>query len=113
MYSSCENTGTAWEFLKFSTSKAQDGTLLETTGQMPLRAGLTDAYPDYFAANPDYTTFADQASRTVDVPNVANSVEVWQTFRDAWTSAVIFGEDEIATSLKDTAAAVDKLAAKK
>ena len=113
MYSSCENTGTAWEFLKFSTSEAQDGTLLETTGQMPLRAGLTDTYPKYFAANPSYTTFADQASRTVDVPNVANSVEVWQTFRDAWTSAVIFGEDEIATSLKDTAAAVDKLAAKK
>ena len=87
--------------------------LLETTGQMPLRANLTDKYPEYFTANPDYTTFADQASRTVDVPNVANSVEVWQTFRDAWTSSVIFGEDEIATSLKDAASDIDGLVAKK
>lgn len=113
MYSSCENTGTAWEFLKFSTSEEQDGTLLETTGQMPLRANLTDAYPDYFAANPDYTTFADQAGRTVDVPSVPNSVEVWQTFRDAWTSSVIFGEGEIPSSLTDAAAAIDELAAQK
>ncbi|RYV52933.1 sugar ABC transporter substrate-binding protein [Pengzhenrongella frigida] len=113
MYSSCENTGTAWEFLKFSTSEEQDGTLLETTGQMPLRANLTDAFPDYFATNPDYTTFADQANRTVDVPNVENSVEVWQTFRDAWTSAVIFGEDEIPSALKDAAGTIDELAVKK
>ena len=113
MYSSCEATGTAWEFLKFSTSAEQDGMLLETTGQMPLRANLTDKYPEYFTANPDYATFADQASRTVDVPNVANSVEVWQTFRDAWTSSVIFGEDEIATSLKDAASDIDGLVAKK
>ncbi|QTE30182.1 extracellular solute-binding protein [Pengzhenrongella sicca] len=112
MYSSCENQATAWEFLKFSTSEEQDGALLESTGQMPLRANLTDTYPDYFAANPDYTTFADQANRTVDVPNVSNSVEAWQTFRDAWTSSVIFGEDPIEASLQDAATAIDTLVAK-
>jgi len=113
MYSSCENTGTAWEFLKFSTSAEQDGKLLEITGQMPLRTDLTTAYPEYFTANPAYTTFADQASRTVDVPSVSNSVEVWQTFRDAWTSSVIFGEKKIDPTLKDAATAIDKLVAKK
>ena len=112
MYSSCENTGTAWEFLKFSTSEEQDGALLETTGQMPLRAGLAEAYPDYFAANPSYATFADQAKRTVDVPIISNSVEAWQAFRDAWTSAVIFGEDEVDGALKAAATSIDELAAK-
>ena len=29
--------------------------------------------------------FADQASRTVEVPNVPNSIEIWQTFRDEWS----------------------------
>ena len=109
MYSSSKNQGTAWEFLKFSTSPEQDGALLETTGQMPLRADLTKAYPQYFTKHPAYKMFAEQANRTVDVPNVSNSVEVWQTFRDAWTAAVIFGEGDIAGALNDVAASIDKL----
>ena len=110
LYSSCENTGTAWEFLKFSTSTEQDGKLLEISGQMPLRANLAEEYPEYFTANPAYTVFADQSARTVDVPNVSNSVEVWQTFRDAWTSSVIFGEGDIADTLKEAATSIGELA---
>ena len=53
--------------------------------------------------------FGDQADRVVEVPNVANSIEVWQTFRDAYSKAVIFGEGDIATFLTDTAAEVDTL----
>ena len=49
MYVSCQNTGTAWEFLKFATNKDNDGKLLEGTGQMPMRTDLTTAYPDYFS----------------------------------------------------------------
>ena len=37
MYSSCKNQGTAWDVLKFATSQAQDGKLLDETGQMPMR----------------------------------------------------------------------------
>jgi multiple sugar transport system substrate-binding protein len=92
IYSACDNQGTAWEFLQFSTSEEQDGKLLEMTGQMPLRADLQSVYPEYFEQNPAYEVFADQASRTVEVPNVPNSIEIWQTFRDNWTEAVIFGE---------------------
>jgi hypothetical protein len=36
----CKNQGTAWDLLKFSTSKEQDGALLDKTGQMPLRKDL-------------------------------------------------------------------------
>ena len=71
-------SSTAWDLLKFATSKEQDGKLLETTGQMPIRTDLATTYASYFQKHPEYKTFADQASRTVEVPNVPNSVEIWQ-----------------------------------
>ena len=53
MFTACENQATAWDVLKFATSEEQDGALLEATGQMPMRTGLVDTYPEYFEANPD------------------------------------------------------------
>lgn len=110
MFTACEARGTAWELLKLATSEEQDGALLEATGQMPLRTDLRATYPDFFAANPAYETFATLAGRTTEVPNVSNSIEIWQTFRDAWTESVIFGESEVDTALDDAAGAIDDLA---
>jgi multiple sugar transport system substrate-binding protein len=111
MYSACKNRGTAWDVLKFSTSKEQDGKLLEDSGQMPLRNDVVGAYPEYFQKNPDYKSFADQAARTVEVPNVANSIEIWQTFRDAYSKSVIFGQQDPGAALDGAAQKVDQLAA--
>ncbi|SDH54148.1 extracellular solute-binding protein [Microbacterium pygmaeum] len=111
MFTACENKGTAWDVLKFATSEEQDGAWLEETGQMPLRQNLTETYPDYFSANPAYEQFGDQASRTVEVPNVQNSVEIWQAFRDGYSESVIFGDTDVDTFLSDTATEVDDLAA--
>lgn len=113
LFTACKNKGTAWEVLKFATSEEQDGKWLEETGQMPLRQDLTTTYPDYFEANPAYSQFGDQASRTIEVPNVANSIEIWQAFRDGYSKAVIFGENDIDSFLSDTAKKVDELAAGK
>ncbi len=110
MFTSCENQGTAWEFLKFTTSQEQDGELLAATGQMPMRAGLEDAYSDYFSENPDYVDFASQAQRTIDVPSVPNSIEIWQTFRDQYSSAVIFGDTSVDDALNNAATEIDSLA---
>ena len=110
MYAACTNQGTAWDFLKFSTSKEQDGQLLTLTGQMPQRPDLPTTYAEYFAANPSYTLFAEQAARTVEVPNVQNSVEIWQTFRDAYSSSVIFGETDVPTAMSAAATAINGLA---
>ena len=66
---------------------------------MPMREDVEAAYPDYFEANPDYEAFAAQAARTVEVPNVANSIEIWQTFRDHYSESVIFGETDVAEAL--------------
>ncbi len=109
MFTTSQNQATAWDFLKFATSEEQDGAFLEATGQMPLRTGLVDAFADYFEANPDYEAFASQAERVVDVPNVPNSVEVWQTFRDAFSSSVIFAKEDVETALQDAADAIDQL----
>ncbi|MBE7952753.1 extracellular solute-binding protein [Microbacterium oxydans] len=111
MFTACKNQGTAWEFLKFSTSEDSDGQLLEATGQMPMRTGLTDTYGDYFAANPNYVAFAEQAEKTADVPSIPNSVEAWQAFRDEYSSAVIFDKESIDDFLGNAAKKIDALVA--
>jgi multiple sugar transport system substrate-binding protein len=110
MYSACKNRGTAWDVLKFATSKEQDGKFLESTGQMPLREGVASAYPEYFAKNAAYKAFADQAARTADVPNVPNSITIWQTFRDAYSKSVIFGRMDPGAALDNAVQQVDQLA---
>ncbi|MEU6579006.1 extracellular solute-binding protein [Streptomyces sp. NPDC046805] len=110
MYTSCKNRATAWDVMKFATSKEQDGKLLDATGQMPMRQDLTAAYPSYFASHKDYADFAQQAQHTIEAPNVPNSVEIWQTFRDAYIKSVIFGKGDLHTTLKGAADKVGKLA---
>jgi multiple sugar transport system substrate-binding protein len=77
---------------------------------MPLRQDLETAYPDYFTEHPDYTSFAAQAARTVEVPNVTNSIEIWQDFRDQYSSSVIFGKTSVDEALSKAADQVDTLA---
>jgi multiple sugar transport system substrate-binding protein len=47
--------------------------------------------------------FADQAGRTVEVPNVPNSVEMWQDFRAAYSKSVIFGNQSVDAAFKAAA----------
>jgi multiple sugar transport system substrate-binding protein len=110
IFSACKNQATAWEVLKFATSEEQDGSLLDKTGQMPLRKDVATTYPAYFSSHPDYKTFADQAARTTEVPNVVNSIQIWQTFRDAWSQSVIFGKSDVDSALADAASKIDGLA---
>jgi multiple sugar transport system substrate-binding protein len=109
MFTTSQNQATAWDFLKFATSEEQDGAFLEATGQMPLRAGLLQTFPEYFEANPGDEVFASQAERVVDVPNVPNSIEVWQTFREQYSAAVIFGTEPVEAALQTAADEIDQL----
>ena len=106
----CTNRGTAWDFLKFSTSAEQDGKLLEMTGQMPLRQGLEQQYAAYFTANPQYKVFAAKTAHVVEVPNIPQSVEVWQAFRDSWSKSVIFAKEDPNKALGDAATKINGLA---
>jgi multiple sugar transport system substrate-binding protein len=110
IYSACKNQGTAWDLLKFATSQEQDGALLDKTGQMPLRKDLATVYADYLTKNPAHKMFADQAARTVEVPNVTNSIAIWQAFRDNYTSSVIFGKTPVDAGLTTTSEKVTTLA---
>jgi len=110
IYTACKAKGTAWRLLKFATSVEQDGALLEKTGQMPLRSDLEATYPDYFDSRPEYRDFAAQAARTVEVPNVPGSIEIWQEFRNEYSSSVIFGRKPVEEALKTAAERADELA---
>src|SRR6478735_9075085 len=111
IYYACEHRLTAWVFEESATTEASDGELLELTGQMPMRQNLSAVYASYFATHPDYEQFADQAGRVVEVPNVQNSTEIWQTFRNAWTSAVVFDDEPIDKAFADAAARANELLA--
>ncbi|MCQ4080896.1 sugar ABC transporter substrate-binding protein [Streptomyces sp. RB6PN25] len=111
MYSSCKNQGTAWDVLKFATSQEQDGQLLNMTGQMPMRTNLQQTYANYFAKNPAYNDFASAASRTIGVPQLSESISIWQDFRNGWEKSVISGQNSTQQFLSQTAAQADKLAA--
>lgn len=113
LYFACKNRGTAWDFLKYTTSPQADGSLLDLTGQMPMRQHLLQAYPAFFSKNPRYRQFAGQAERTVEVPSVPNSVEIWQDFRNSWTSSVIFGKKPVDASLDRVATKIQSLATQK
>ena len=106
VFSSCANRQTAWDFLKFATSQANDGSLLDMTGQMPIRTDVPATYAAYFAAHPEYTLFAQQAGRTVDVPNVANGVAMWQDFRNGYLKSVVFGQQATSQWLPQAATGV-------
>jgi multiple sugar transport system substrate-binding protein len=111
MYTTCENRQTAWDFIKFTMSEESDRLLLEATGQLPMRTGVTELYADWFEANPNYLPFAEQLARVIEVPNVPNSIEVWQTFRDAWVASVIFGDEEIESAFASAAEEIEGLVA--
>jgi multiple sugar transport system substrate-binding protein len=111
LYTACENKQTAWDFVKFSMNADNDLALLETTGQFPIRTDLTEVAADYLAANPLLETFSQSVPLTVDVPNIANATEIWQTFRDAWGAAVQ-GGDDLQSTMDAAAEKIDGLISK-
>lgn len=111
LYTSCENKQTAWDFVKFSMDADNDLELLETTGQFPIRGDIDTIAADYLASNPVLATFAASVPLTVDVPNIANATEVWQTFRDAWGQAVQAGEGDLEEAFANAADEIDSLIA--
>src|SRR5215207_4298839 len=113
LFTACQNQGTAWDVLKFATSPEQDEALLTKTGQMPIRKDLATTYADYFTKNPAYQQLADQAARTVEVPGGAQTVEMLQTLRDAYTRAVISGQGDVPTALNEAAEKVTSLAGRR
>lgn len=111
LYTSCENKQTAWDFVKFSMNADNDLALLETTGQFPIRSDISELAADYLAANPVLATFSESVPLTVDVPNIANATEIWQTFRDAWSEAVMSGQGDLEEVMQQAADEIDALAA--
>ncbi|MGO4299762.1 ABC transporter substrate-binding protein [Leifsonia sp. RAF41] len=113
MYTSCKNQGTAWDVIKFATSKAQDGKLLDVTGQMPIRTDVATTFADYFSSHPAYKEFGIQSAHTTDDPTGTNTIAQMQALRDAYTKAVVNGSGSVEDAFKAAAQKIDKLQAQK
>ena len=80
LFATTEHPAEAWAFARYLVSPEADRLLIETTRQVPLRAGLLDdpALAPFFARHPTMRRFAEQAGATrgVDaVPNVAETLD--------------------------------------
>ncbi|WP_314146684.1 sugar ABC transporter substrate-binding protein [uncultured Leifsonia sp.] len=109
MYTSCKNQGTAWDVIKFATSKEQDGKLLEVTGQMPIRSDVSSVYASYFDAHPAYKEFGAQSERTADDPTGVNTIAQLQALRDAYSKAVINGSGSVESAFSAASDKIDSL----
>ncbi|MGO1802126.1 MAG: ABC transporter substrate-binding protein [Microbacteriaceae bacterium] len=109
LYTSCENKQTAWDFAKFSMDAENDLALLEMTGQFPTRSDVDEIAGDFLAGDPVLATFSESVPLTVDVPNIANATEIWQTFRDAWGQAVQAGDGDLQEIFTTAADKIDGL----
>lgn len=49
----------------------------------------------------------------MEVPDVPNSIEIWQTFRDAWSKSVIFGKQDPSQALSEAATKINQLVTQK
>ena len=113
MYTSCKNQGTAWDVIKFATSKEQDGKLLDVTGQMPIRSNVSSVYSSYFDSHPAYKEFGSQSERTADDPTGTNTIAQLQALRDAYSKAVINGTGSVEDAFKSASQKIDQLQAQK
>ena len=109
IFTSSQNQLTAWDVLRFATDIDQDRTLLDLTGQMPMRANLLEVLPQFFDENPAYRAFADQSARVADVPNIAGSIDIWQRFRDAYVASAILGKRSVSEEFPSVAHDIDLL----
>lgn len=112
MFTSCQAQGTAWDFLKFSTSKEQDTKFIEETGQIPMRQNASENYAAFVSKNPAYAPFVTQSAHIGDVPSLSNAAEVWQKFRNLWSSDIIFGKGTAEAFISDADTAVNDLVKK-
>ena len=110
LYSACKNQKTAWDVLKFATSKEQDGKLLETTGQMPIRTDLPTTYAVLQVAPGVQDVRRPGLAHRRGARTCPNSVQIWQEIRDNYSSAVIFGKTPVDDAIKKAADKADDLA---
>ncbi|QNE34593.1 ABC transporter substrate-binding protein [Leifsonia shinshuensis] len=113
MYTSCKNQGTAWDVIKYATSKDQDGKLLNVTGQMPIRSNVSSVYASYFDSHPAYKEFGNQSERTADDPTGVNTIAQLQALRDAYSKSVINGTGTVEDAFKAASQKIDQLQAQK
>lgn len=94
VFSSTEHPEAAWAFAQFLVSPEADRLLLETTRQIPLRAGLLEdpALAGFFDQTPSMRRFAEQAPHTRGVDAVPSLTEVLDAIAQSYERAIYGAE---------------------
>ena len=94
LFATTQHPAEAWAFAQYLVSPEADRLLIETTRQIPIRAGLLDdpGLADFFAANPAMRRFAEQAAATRGVDAVPNLPETLDAVAQGYERAV-YGVD--------------------
>ena len=90
VFSSSRHPEAAWAFASYLVSPEADRLLIETTRQIPIRAGLLDdpELTDFFAATPFMRRFAEQAPHTRGVDAVPSLTEALDAIAQSYERAI-------------------------
>lgn len=77
-----------------------------------MRQNASENYAAFVSKNPAYAPFVTQSAHIGDVPSLCNAAEVWQKFRNLWSSDIIFGKGTAEAFISDADTAVNDLVKK-
>ncbi|MDX2430425.1 MAG: extracellular solute-binding protein [Bacteroides sp.] len=114
VFSTCEDPELAFEFIKTMVDESGDLLFLQTTKQLPRRAGLDtlSAFENFFKENAQLRVFAEQAKYIRGIDNCEVIVEVLDIITQEYEACVIYNIKEPEEALADAEKAVNVILGK-
>lgn len=114
VFSTCEDPELAFEFIKTMVDESGDLLFLQTTKQLPRRAGLDtlSAFENFFEENAQLRVFAEQAKYIRGIDNCEVIVEVLDIITQEYEACVIYNIKEPEEALADAEKAVNVILGK-
>ena len=111
IFNTCKNPQLAFQFIKTMIDKKGDLKFLETTGQLPRRAGLdtTKEYEIFFNKNPKLKIFAKQAKHIKGTDNCEVITEVLDIISQEYEACVLYNMKSPEKAIGDAEKAVNIL----
>ena len=114
VFSTCKDPELAFDFIKTMVDETGDLLFLESTKQLPRRAGLDTlrAFENFFEANEQLRVFAEQAKYIRGIDNCEVIVEVLDIITQEYEACVIYNIKEPEEALADAEKAVNVILGK-
>lgn len=111
VFNTCKNPQMAFEFIKSMMNLPGDYKFLQTTNQLPRRAGLDTlaAFQDYFTHNPKMKAFALQSKYVKGVDNCEVMTEVFDIISQEYEACVLYQKKPPQQAITDAEKAINVL----